>query len=261
MLILGANGGMVVSAKKRHLYFLAVIALLFTARASAQGWRTRVWPTTPDNVEYPTQLTGWLIVIDPGHGGSDSGAVNKNLNLKEKDIVLAVGLKLRTALQDLGARVEMTRDTDKSMLISERYTLANNLHAHRLVSLHNNAANTTAEGIETWVDSDAPQVWKNYASSLHRNTISAAKAYDSSIRDRGIKYSGTTPPWSGKKIGVINYANIKCPAALLELNFIDNDKEANRLIRDDYQRALANGMANGFLEHASQYNKEDGLKY
>lgn len=261
MSILGTNGGVVLRTKKRHVCFFFIVALLLTTRASAQGWRTRVWPTTPDNIEYPTQLNGWLIVIDPGHGGSAPGAVNKNLNLKEKDIVLAVGLKLRTALQDLGARVEMTRDTDKTVSITERYTLANNLHAHRLVSLHNNAATGTAEGIETWVDYNPSPVLKDYASSLHRNTISAATAYDGSIRDRGIKFSGYTPPWNENKIGVINQANIKCPAALLELNFIDNDKEANRLIRDDYQRALANGMANGFLEHASQYNKEDGLRY
>jgi N-acetylmuramoyl-L-alanine amidase len=217
-------------------------------------------PTPPDTPPTGT-LSGWIITIDPGHGGSDPGAVNSALNLREKDINLQIGLKLRALLKNLGAQVEMTRETDISMDIPDRRTFSNNKGAHRLVSLHVNAASATAEGIETWVDRDSNSVWKAYARSLHNNTIASAKVYDPTIKDRGLKYSGSTPPWgNGRKIGVIRYDLVNHPATLIELNFISNDREATRLARNDYQLALAEGIANGFTEHAQTYRKEDGLR-
>ncbi|HOP54350.1 MAG TPA: N-acetylmuramoyl-L-alanine amidase, partial [Bacillota bacterium] len=58
---------------------------------------------------------------------------------------------------------------------------------------------------------------------------------------------------------VIRYDSINAPAALIEMGFISNDAEANRLARSDYQKLLAEGMAEGFVEHAKQYKKEDGV--
>jgi len=254
---------------KIRITAICVLLLLLPLNSKAQGWRSRVWPKTPEGFLKPDptpdpqptlKLSGWIIVVDPGHGGTDPGAVNKDLNLKEKDIVLAIGFKLKNSLEALGATVKMTRERDDTLSVSTRYQLANNLNAHRFVSLHNNAAGSiSAEGIETWVDADASQIWHDYATSLHNNTIRAAKTYYD-VKDRKVKYSGTTSPWNGRKIGVINYSNIKCPAALLELNFISNNTEANRLIRSDYQNLLADGMAQGFIEHATYYQKEAGLR-
>lgn len=265
--------------KKILLIATSVLLLLLPLNISAEGWRSRVWPKTPEGFLRPDptpdpdpipdpdpdpqpvpKLSGWIIVVDPGHGGSDSGAVNNDLNLKEKDIVLTIGLKLKSSLEVLGATVKMTREGNDTLSLSARYQLANNLNAHRFISLHNNSASiNTAEGIETWVDADAGQIWLDYATSLHSNTVKAAKTYYN-VKDRKIKLSGTTPPWNGKKITVINYSYIKCPAALLELNFINNNTEANRLIRSEYQNLLVEGMSQGFIEHATYYQKEAGLR-
>jgi N-acetylmuramoyl-L-alanine amidase len=244
--------------EKKIILLLFSVVLLLSTGVMAEGWRSRVWPATP---KFIPPLSGWIITIDPGHGGTDSGAYNATLDLREKDINLQIGLKLRTSLIKLGAQVEMTRETDVSMDIPDRRTFSNNKGAHRLVSLHVNAASATAEGIETWVDKDSDNVWKAYASSLHNNAVAAAQSYDATIKDRGVKYSGSTPPWGdGRKIGVIRYDLLSHPAALLELNFISNDREATRLVRNDYQLALAQGIAQGFKEHARVYRKEDGLR-
>lgn len=262
--------------KKAILVCFFVLVVFGTQFISATTWRSRVWPQTPEGVlkpHYPAEpedpedpvtplvLQGWVIVIDPGHGGTEPGAINNNLGLKEKDINLSVGLLLRDNLLTFGADVKMTRSTDVNVTIAARRNFSNSQNAHRFVSLHVNAAgNTSAKGIETWVDTDAGKIWKDYAQTLHNNIVRKARSYDSSILDRKLKYSGSTPPWSdGRKIGVLRYDLINAPAALIEMNFISNDVEANRLSRTEYQKTLADGIAEGFVEHSTQYNKEDGV--
>ena len=261
--------------KQAALVCLLLLVVFGVQPANAAAWRSRVWPETPEGItkphadvtepdpdpDVPLALQGWIIVLDPGHGGSDPGAVNSRLDLQEKNINLAVAGFLKGMLQDLGANVKMTRTADEELSIAERRNYSNAQNAHRFLSLHvNSAGNTAAWGIETWVDTDANQIWKDYAQTLHNYTVAKAKTYDSDTPDRKLRYSGFTPPCDGgKKIVVIRYDSINAPAALIEMGFISNDAEANRLARSDYQKLLAEGMAEGFVEHAKQYKKEDGV--
>lgn len=91
------------------------------------------------------------IVIDPGHGGHDPGAIGAS-GLQEKDVVLAIGLELREKLKDeLGLDVVMTRSTDVFIPLEERTAIANKVNADLFVSIHANAApNRSASGIETY---------------------------------------------------------------------------------------------------------------
>ena len=96
------------------------------------------------------------ICIDPGHGGTDSGAVGQN-GAKEKDIVLQIGLKLRGALQRNGIAVVMTREKDiesGNLVIADRCKIANSASVDYLVSIHANADgdrdDKTGHGTETW---------------------------------------------------------------------------------------------------------------
>ena len=91
------------------------------------------------------------IVVDPGHGGHDPGAVGPN-GVREKDVVLAIGLKLRELLkEELGLDVVMTRSTDVFIPLEERTAIANKVNADLFVSVHANAAqNRSAAGIETY---------------------------------------------------------------------------------------------------------------
>lgn len=101
----------------------------------------------------PALLTGKVrrIVVDPGHGGHDPGAVGQS-GLQEKDIVLDIGLRLRERLkEELGLDVVMTRSTDVFIPLEERTAIANKVGADLFVSIHVNAApNRAASGIETY---------------------------------------------------------------------------------------------------------------
>jgi N-acetylmuramoyl-L-alanine amidase len=92
------------------------------------------------------------VVIDPGHGGKDTGTVGRG-GLKEKDLVLAVSLKLRDLLeQRLGVEVVLTRDDDRFIPLEERTAIANQKGADLFISIHANASrNRKAFGIETYV--------------------------------------------------------------------------------------------------------------
>ncbi len=91
------------------------------------------------------------IVIDPGHGGHDPGAVGSS-GLQEKDVVLSIGLNLRDKIKDeLGLDVVMTRSSDIFIPLEERTAIANKVNADLFVSIHANAApNRNAAGIETY---------------------------------------------------------------------------------------------------------------
>lgn len=230
------------------------------------GWRSRIWPQAVPPPQ-PGELTGWRIVIDPGHGGTESGACPSGL-VCEKVFNLAISLKLQGILEEYGAEALMTRTTDTTVTLQDRVNFANSVGAHRFLSVHINSAGATARGIETWVDADGVDetknpgkagVWRAYAQTIHDNLISGARTIDPSMPDRGLKYSGITPPWNGSRIFVIRSDQNKSPAALVEIGFISNSTDYALLLRDDYQYAVAHGMANGFLEHARDYRPQDGV--
>ena len=119
----------------------------------------------PDQVEAasPTIQGNWTltrtlglkvgrVVIDPGHGGKDTGTIGPG-GLREKDVVLRVGLALRDLLRErLGTDVILTRDTDRFIPLEERTAIANEKGADLFISIHANASrNRRASGVETYV--------------------------------------------------------------------------------------------------------------
>ncbi len=105
----------------------------------------------PAQKQHPGIAKVRRIVVDPGHGGHDPGAVGQS-GLQEKEVVLSIGLKLRDKLKDeLGLDVVMTRSTDVFIPLEERTAIANKVGADLFVSIHANAApNRNASGIETY---------------------------------------------------------------------------------------------------------------
>lgn len=84
-----------------------------------------------------------LVVIDPGHGGHDPGAVNRDRGLREKDVTLALALALRDALVARGqVRVALTREDDSFLMLQERYELARRMGAGLFLSVHADAADS-----------------------------------------------------------------------------------------------------------------------
>jgi len=110
---------------------------------------TMLIPLSPTTV----QANQFRIVIDPGHGGRDPGAVamHNGVQVRESDIVLDISLRIQRLFEQAGISVHMTRTTDVYVSLAERARIANDLNADAFVSVHVNAfTNSTANGTETF---------------------------------------------------------------------------------------------------------------
>ena len=178
------------------------------------------------------------VVIDPGHGGIDPGAVGA---VVEKEVNLAVGLRVRDYLKAAGVDVVMTRDTD-TQLSKDKNTDLNMRAAlgtpgtQLYVSIHVNAmapANVLrGYGIETWWNPNHP-LSQNLAALLQRNTIQTTAAFD-----QGLKNS--------RSLAVLR--NSRIPAALIEVGFTSHPVDGLNLKDENYLDRLALGIANGIRD-------------
>lgn len=190
-------------------------------------------PNTPANsVKKP--LDGKVFVVDAGHGGSDPGAVGNGA--KEKDLVLDVSNRITAMLKDKGATVHQTRSTDKFIPLSDRVVFANSKKADAFISVHINAAGSSAaNGIETWYNANtnpSAQESKELAIEIQQSLIQATSA-----KDRGVK--------SGDFYVI---KNTKIPAVLLELGFISNQEEASQLKDSTHRQTLSDAVVKGVLD-------------
>ena len=157
------------------------------------------------------------VVLDPGHGGTDSGAVNKN-GLQEKVQTLEVAKRLETLLENDGCTVYMTRMTDKTLSNNDRYTYANSTGADVLVSVHmNGSTNTSADYTTTLFGKWRKD--KELANTIF-NSLSTLPAA------AGTGKISTKTPYSFAS-GVLLKSTM--PATMAETVFITNDKEAQLL--------------------------------
>lgn len=175
-----------------------------------------------------------VIVIDPGHGGNDTGALRGNI--LEKDLTLAIALKVRNELKEKGfTKVILTRSSDTTLQLADRVRIANDYNADIFVSIHiNSSVKTEVHGIETHYYSESGY---NVAKTIHKELMSNIQAVD-----RGLFKS---------KFYVINHT--EAPAVLLELGFISNEQERNLLTSEkrqtDSAQAIADGIVNYLMEH------------
>ncbi len=192
------------------------------------------------------------IMIDPGHGGSDHGAIG-TLH-REKDLVLRISQKLRDALQRRGYRVVMVRAGDSKLELSQRTDACVRQRPDLFLSVHCNAAAArTARGIETFVltpagaPSTSDQQGKPQTEPGNRfdrqnmrlgYSIQQQLVRRTGAEDRGVRHA---------RFYVLR--NITCPGVLIETGFISNYAEQVRLGRDDYQSILAEAIADGVARY------------
>lgn len=173
------------------------------------------------------------VCIDPGHGGSSSGAtLGKRL---EKDDTLRLSLLVRDVLEERGYTVVMTRDNDSDVSLNDRCKIANKARASLFVSIHRNSSTSpSATGMEMWVHSSNP----TDDMLLAQNILDCLDTLK--ITNRGIH--------SGYRDGAdMNYyinRHTKMPSVLAEIDFISN-KNDNKKYDDninEYALAIANGI-------------------
>ncbi len=181
-----------------------------------------------------SRIKNKVIVIDPGHGGNDTGAMRGNT--LEKDLTLDIALKLRKVLKEKGFnKVIMTRTSDTTLSLADRVRIANDYNADLFVSIHiNSSVKSEINGIETHYYSDRGY---DVAKVIHKELISNISA-----TDRGLFKS---------KFYVINHT--EAPAVLLELGFISNEQEKNLLTSERRQTDSAQAIADGIVNYLTEY--------
>jgi N-acetylmuramoyl-L-alanine amidase len=185
-------------------------------------------------------LKGKVIVIDPGHGGKDPGAMDEidvakgdNIKTLEKDLNLKVGLKVKNLLENLGAVVILTRSNDVFLSLKGRTDLANANNADLYLSIHFNADIEAAKGIETFRYTGVKNsLTIKFSENLQRELIKAT-----GFVDRGIKEAGF---W------VIKHTRMS--AALVELGFITNNEEEKIINTIEFQDKVAKALVNAIVD-------------
>lgn len=142
-----------------------------------------------------------IIVIDPGHGGSDPGAQGNGL--REKDLTLDISKRIKKYLEDnyTGHKVLMTRTNDKYLTLSQRAQFANNKNADLFISIHINAGGGT--GYESFIHTSQNS---NTATGKMQNTVHSEAMKKLNVTDRGKKKQ--TLPYCVKRICALSYQRI-----------------------------------------------------
>ncbi|OUC12235.1 MAG: hypothetical protein B0A82_23570 [Alkalinema sp. CACIAM 70d] len=170
-----------------------------------------------------------VVVIDPGHGGPDPGAVGIG-GIQEKEIVLDIGRQVAGILQQQGVSAVLTRQDDIDLDLQPRVDIAEQVRATVFVSIHANAISMSRpdiSGLETYYyDSGL-----GLAQSIHRSVMDAT-----GVRDRGVRKA---------RFYVIRKTTM--PSVLVETGFVTGQEDASRLATPGYRRQMAEGIARGIL--------------
>lgn len=180
-----------------------------------------------------------IVVIDPGHGGKDSGAIGKN-EVREKDVVLKVAKLILKLNEQSGAPLDiyLTRFNDTLIPLSDRTKLAKAIKADLFLSLHcNHADNPDARGVEVFVANGKAKysedsVWLAFQ-------LQAALNKKLGFESRGVKFGN---------FQVLRETTDFMPSVLLELGFLSNSDEARHLSKEENTLAIALSVLNG-LKH------------
>lgn len=201
----------------------------------------------------PLPLAGLTVVVDPGHGGTDSGARSYYATRgepcpwaecpDEKDLNLRVATLAAALLRAHGASVVLTRSSDRTVSLAERVRVANDASADLFVSVHHNAC-CGGRGTESFywghgATFSAPG--KSLASAIQREVVSNLGTHD-----RGVH---ADKDWLGYHLFVLD--RTRMPAALVEVAFLDHKPDYDRVVLPHYQVLAAEGVAAGVVRHAS----------
>ena len=187
-------------------------------------------PLVDDEVLLSGDLSGLTVLVDPGHGGSDPGAIGYQGTF-EKDVNLAICLYLGEFLSQAGAKVVYTRETDVYVSIFERPAIANQANADLYISVHSNAHinRGTARGTETLYRGKDP------ASELLARTVQDEVVKAITLANRRV--------WGREDLAVFNQTAM--PAIMVEVGFLDHPDEELLLRSAGFQKVAAQGIYHG----------------
>ncbi len=235
-------------------------------------------PKPIDSDVFPLEVR--RIVIDPGHGGDDTGTIDHDM--VEKELTLDIGKRLAKLLREGGYEVHMTREDDRKLVLRERADFANRLHSDLFVSIHVNwISHSQVRGIETYflgttedpvlkefvrrenresgysladmkmllegiytgVRRDASQ---QFASRVQRSLYTSLLRVNPKLKDRGVK----TAPF-------VVLVSTEMPAILAEVSCLSNREEAELLSRPLYRDHIAEALYRGIRGYADDVNQTE----
>src|ERR1043166_7707495 len=229
-------------------------------------------PAKPAKPAAPPALR--KIVLDPGHGGKDPGAIGVD-GIAEKDIVLKVAKKLAQKLtRDLGIQVVLTRKDDRFIRLEDRTAIANAEDADLFISLHMNASPSgEAKGLETYyLDNTTDEASIRLAereNATSRNNVSdlqfilsdmtqnmkledsvtlAHRLHESLLGSVAQRHVGTKDLGVKKALFSV-LVGARMPSVLLEMFFITNKTEGRAMNRDSYQDAVVDALYDGIQKY------------
>ena len=190
--------------------------------------------TIESDSQLPQGIEHAKIVIDPGHGGDDPGAVVTFSEKHEADHTLTTALLLKKELEDLGATVILTRDSDKSVSLENRAQLSNHEQANAFISLHfDSGPNPNASGTTGY-----------YFAATSENLAQTVNKYIA--RNLTLKSQGT------KFQNFLVLRENKQPSILLELGYLNNVEDNKLIESSEYQENIAKSIASALKEYFQQ---------
>lgn len=191
------------------------------------------WSTPPAGNLPSIPRGSRLVVVDPGHGGKDPGAIGLR-GVREKDVVLPVSQYVRQYLEQQGVRVLMTRTGDYFISLQGRTDMANRAGADLFVSIHANAVGggrSDVNGFEIYYNGNP-----GLSQAIHRNVINSVD-----VRDRRVRQA---------RFYVLR--NSRMPSTLVEMGFVTGNEDNYKLTNPAFQQQMAQAIARGVLEYLQQ---------
>jgi N-acetylmuramoyl-L-alanine amidase len=181
-----------------------------------------------------------LVMLDPGHGGRDPGAINAS-GLKEVDVIWPITKRVADILARQGIAVKMTRNGDDYVGLDERVAISRDAGASLFVSIHANSIDGRPDvnGLELY----HYNLGQSFAETVHNNILDYVNKNGFYLGDRRVRSA---------RFLVLRKSAI--PAILIETGYLTSDAEAARLRRDDYQRVMAEGIAKGIIQYIKERN-------
>ncbi|POH15697.1 N-acetylmuramoyl-L-alanine amidase [Fructilactobacillus sanfranciscensis] len=185
------------------------------------------WLVNNKTLKEATNLSETTVVLDPGHGGSDSGALSTGNNM-EKTYTLQVAKKAAKQLQEKEANVIMTRDSDKTVSLFSRPSFSTDNNANLFISFHFDSSpeNNTASGFTSY--------YYHKGLSLKLATDINRQMENIPIDNRGIEFGN-----------FLVIRDVKVPSILLEMGYINDDDDFKHIENQQYQETVAQDVENG----------------
>jgi N-acetylmuramoyl-L-alanine amidase len=175
-----------------------------------------------------------IIVVDPGHGGRDPGAIGLG-GLQEKDVILPISSRIAEILQQKGIQAVLTRNSDYFVELPARVNMAEKVNADVFVSIHANSAGAgrpDVSGLETYYYDSGMGLARIVHNSILRSV---------NVKDRGVRKA---------RFYVLRKSSM--PSILVETGFLTGREDAAKLGNRLYQNQMAEAIANGIVEYLRQ---------